>query len=227
MSTMEQIWKQFLTHTFSKTFSEFLTEQQIDERANWVVENLNKFDPKALYKSILYSMTDSAISKMAIGFKLHFILDDYKVLFNSPSTEEIDNNKSLTEEDKLVLNEIILNFCKAINHHMENVIVNNSRIEEIETAVQQVSDFLKLPHYEHLKPSFVKDGDLLYRMTFSQLLYCAVFNQNPFTGMPCGDELVEHVKQIYPHRYNMMMKLKEKWPTGIPLTYVRSTKIFS
>lgn len=229
MSTIEQKWREFLTLIFNETFCISLSSDQINERVDWIVSKLKtiKSDKsREFYKAILYCMNSSSISKMAIGFKIDFMSDNYREVFDNANTPEIDDNKNLTEKDKLVLKEIILNECLSINHHMDNVILNNSNVREIEVAVKQVSDFLKIPHYNHIGPSNVKDGDYYRYMTFSQILYCAVFNQNPYTGLPCSKELIDTITEHYPHRCLMMSTLKNKFPTGIPLIYVCDSRIF-
>ena len=226
MSLIDEIWKQFLKDILTNTFSEFLSESEIEQRVNWIVSNLHDFKPFCLYKSILYSMNNTAISKMAVGFKLHFILDDYQKLFIEPYTEEIDKNQSLSTDDKAMLDNIILNFCKVINHHIEKVINGENRVEDIDITVKEVSKFLEMPSYDHLKSSFIKDGNIVHYMTFSQLLYCTAFNQNPFTGLPCSNQVKSYISSMYHNRVQMMLCLKDTWSTGIPLQYVRSVNIF-
>lgn len=229
MSTVEQKWREFLTLVLDGTFSKSLSNEEIKERVEWIllkIKTIKPDDAKKFYKSILYCMNNSSISKMAIGFKLDFTTPNYQDTFNNAVTPEIDNNEFLSEKDKLVLDEIILNECFVINHHMDNVILNNSDVKEIERAVKEVSEFLKIPHYDHIRMSHVKDGDLYHYMTFSQLLYCVVFNQNPYTGLPCSKELIDSINEHYHHRCLMMSSLKSKFPTGIDLKYVRDMAIF-
>ncbi len=230
MSTVEQKWREFLNLILNETFSKRLSQEQIEERINWIIskiQTIKSSEAKQFYKSILYCMNSSSISKMAIGFKIDFTSNNYIETFNDAKTPEIDDNSSLSEKDKLVLDEIILNESFVINHHMDNVILNNSDVKEIETAVKQVSDFLKIPQYNHIRMSHIKDGDFYYYMTFSQLLYCAVFNQNPFTGLPCSKELIDTINEHYSHRCSMMQTLKNKYPNGIDLNYVRDPNIFA
>lgn len=206
------------------TFSEFITEKEIDIRVKWIVDNLNNFKPEKLYKSIIYSMNDTFISKMIVGFKLHFILDDYQKLFIDPKSEEIDLNENLENKDEL--NNIIMKFSTVINHHMDLAVTSNGDILNILPALKEMSNILKIKQYDNMPETLIRDGDIIYEMTFNQLLYCAAFNQNPFTGLPCDQKIIDDVSIKYKHRYDAMLSLKNNYQSGIPLKYVKSCNIF-
>jgi len=226
MSTIEKVWKQFLTNILRNTFLEFISQEEINERVNWIVLNLFKINPDSLYKSVLYCMNNNIISKIAIEFKLKFITDDYKTLFQSPSSIEIDGNNYISQKDKLILNAIVNARCLSINHHIELVLLQGKDLINDQFAIDEISEYLKIPNYNHLPPTFVKDGHIVHYLTFSQLLYTVAFNQNPFTGMPCSNEIKDYVNKTYPERLKIMQLLKNSWPNGIELKYVRSNNIF-
>lgn len=225
MSKTEKIWKTFITDIITNTFSEFLTSEQIDERASWIIENYKKIKPNLLFKNILYMLNNNGISEMAIGYKLHFLQDNYQELFMNPQTEEFDKNDSLIEEDKTIIHELIKNFSIAINHHIE-LLLNGENNTTLSNIVKELSTFYKLPRYETVNEMFVRSGDLVYRMNFGQILYMVVYNQNPFNGEPCNETLSKSIREKYPHRVNAMEMLKKSWPVTIDRKYTESSNIF-
>jgi hypothetical protein len=231
MPDIQKIWFDFLHCIMIDTFSEFLDNEEIIKRCNWIISKLFEIDPDIIFKNILYMIRFISISEIAIGYKIHFITDDYKVLFNNPYSEEFDKNNSLSKEDKELLNIFIHNFCKTINHHIELLIHDpnyNSKtsIDDLIYTIKEISTFYKLPKFEIMSSMFVKDGYILYKMSIGQILYMVSFNQNPYTSLPCQEELIENIRCNYSHRLNMMDCLKKTWPNGIPLKYVLSNKIF-
>ena len=228
MSKVDRIWNNFFKSIMTSTFSEFLTQDQINERANWMITEYKKIKPHYLYKNIVYMLNNNAISEMAVGYKLHFLQDNYKELFMNPYSEEFDRNDTLIESDKKLLNSIIHNFSIAINHHVE-INLNSSDLNisiDISEIVKELGEFLGIPRYESINEMYIKSGDLLYRMTFGQVLYMVAFNQNPFNGEQCPNEISEIIELHHRHRLDAMRTLKNVWPTGIQLKYVQSSNIF-
>lgn len=231
MSRVENIWKKFLRDVITNTFSEFLNQEQINERVEWIITKIHSVTSEVLFKNILYMMNNNALSEIAVGYKLHFLIDDYKELFMNPTTEEFDNNSDLSTDDKEIINLLIENFTIAINHHIE-LLINRTTDETPEDitnlimVVKELSNYYKLPRYETMSSQYIQDGSLLYRMSFGQILYMVAFNQNPFLGSPCDKDISVTIRERYPYRLAAMETLKKTWPAGIPLKYVKSTNIF-
>lgn len=231
MSKVENIWRKFLKSVITDTFSEFLDQKQIDERVDWIISKIHSVTPEVLFKNVLFMMNNNALSEIAVGYKLHFLLDDYKELFINPSSEEFDNNDNLSTSDKDLINMLIENFTIAINHHIE-LLINKHKEETSEDitnlilVVNQLSNHYKLPRYETMSSQYIQDGVLLYRMSFGQILYMVAFNQNPFSNTPCSNDISIVIRDRYPYRLATMETLKKTWPAGIPLKYVKSTNIF-
>ena len=103
MTGVSKIWKNFLTSVISETFGDFIDSKEIENRSTWILSKINSIAPELLFKNLLYMMNNNPVSKMAIGYKLRFLEDDYKEVFINPFTEEFDNNDSLKIEDKKLL----------------------------------------------------------------------------------------------------------------------------
>lgn len=228
LNKVDTIWSNFFRNIILNTFTEFLSIEQINERVTWIISQYKKIKPHLLFKNIIYMLNNNEISKMAIGYKLHFLIDDYKSLFLNPYSEEYDMNETLIESDKILLDKIIENFSFVINHHIEkNLNKNDSNISlDLSEVIDELSNFLQFPKYELLGEMYVKCGNLVYRMSFSQILYMVAFNQNPFNGEPCPNDIEIIIEQNHKHRLDAMKTLKKTWVTGIPLIYVESYNIF-
>lgn len=226
MLQIDKVWKDFLTLVITNTFDEFLTSEEIEKRITWILSQLYNIQAEKLFKNILFMMNNNVLSKMAIGYKLHFLEENWHDLFINPYSEEFDKNDSLSFEDKKLLDEFIENFSMAINHHIELVIIGNNTISNLFDTVKELSQFYKLPNYEKLESMYIIDGELVYNMEFGQILYMIAFDQNPYTGLPCAGDIPKIIKDKYPHRVATMESLKKSWPTGVPLKYVKSSKIF-
>lgn len=229
MPEVEKIWKKFLTSIITNTFNEFISTTEIENRVDWIISKMIKVNPNKLFKNLLYMMNNNALSQMAIGYKLHFILDDYQALFMEPYTEEFDRNEFLSAEDSKIIPELIENFSLAINHHIELMIYGkNENHEDLDliNIVKELSQHYSFPSYQILESKIIQDGDFVYKMDFGQILYMVAFNQNPFTGNPCDPNVAKSIREHYYHRLLAMETLKKSWPSGIPLKYVKSGNIF-
>lgn len=231
MPDIATVWNDFLSKILSETFSEFLNESELDERRAWIMTNITNINPDFLYKNLVYMLSNNSISKIAVGYKLHFLLDDWKTLFNNPYSEEFDRNPNLSEEDKLLLDRTIDQFGSVINHHME-LLIHDSKysyegsITNLIKVVENLKTFYQLPNYNIMETMYVESNNLIYKLNIGQLLYFTAFNQNPIDGSPCDEIVIENIKYNYQKRFQMMETLKLKWPNGIPLKYVQSTQIF-
>lgn len=231
MPEIKKIWNDFLYSIINETFGEFLDEQEIKTRCEWILSNLLTINPDMLYKNILYMLNSNSLSKIAIGYKLHFIIDNYKELFKAPYTEEFDKNKNLSNSDKSVLDDFILKFSKIINHHIEMLIHDNnynsnSNIDYVKSEIKNLLEHYKLPNHIPMEDMYIRDDNLIYKMSFGQILYMVSFNQNPFNSNVCSEELSLNIRNYYSDRLMMMDSLKTNFPTGIPLKYVLSKRIF-
>lgn len=231
MPSVISVWRDFVSNLMKETFGEFLTENEINERTDWILSNLNKIQPETLYKNIIYMMSNNAISEIAIGYKLKFMTGDWKELINNPVSEEFDSNENLTPEENQILLDIIDHFGDVINHHIEMLIHDknyNSQksITDLLNTFIELNDFYNLPKYEAMHHMYVHVDSVVYTFDIGQILYFAVFDKNPINGEPCPDELKDSVKSMYKSRVMMMEALKKSWPEGIDLKYVQSTKIF-
>lgn len=226
MSKVDKFWINFLKTILTDTYHQFLPESEIESRVQWIVKNKQNVTPELFYKNVLYNMNKLPISKIAIGYKLAFLTNDYQRLFANPQTEEIDNNSLLSAEDRANINKLIKNFCIALNHHSERVINNGADINDLETSIADLKLHFGIPQLEYLPSTIVNCGINSYIVTFSQLLYMAAFNQNPYTGMPVSLEFSDYVNTQYGFNVNAMKALQTSWPTGIPLNYVKSYELF-
>lgn len=226
MAGTTKIWEDFLTSVIKNTFGEFINSEEIDNRVKWILGKIHSIPPEKLFKSILFMMNNNPLSKMAIGFKLRFLEDDYKDVFTEPYTEEFDRNDSLEDTDKTLVTDLVNKFAIAVNHHIEIIIANDNSIDDLSEAINQLTAYYNLPNLESMDNKMIREGDLVYFMEFGQLLYMVVFNQNPLNGNPCSDDTASMVNERFPKRVKAMETLKVRWPTGIPLKYVKSSNIF-
>ena len=221
------IWNDFIKKVLTDTFGSFLNEDEIKERKEWILSNLTVINPDLLYKNLVYMMNNNSISKLAIGYKLHFILDDWKELFNNPYTDEIDKNSHLLKDEKEFLDRVIDQFGNVINHHIESIIHNhtynqNNDINDIFLALKDLGKFYELPNYNNMKKMYVESNEHIYKLNIGQILYFVVFNQNPVDGSQCDEKLATRIREHYHKRIKIMETLKVRWPTGIPLKYISS-----
>lgn len=231
MPDIVTIWTDFLSRILSETFGEFLNESEITERRTWIMSNITTINPDILYKNLVYMLSNNSISEIAIGYKLHFLLDDWKALFNAPYSEEYDKNPNLSEEDKKLLDRIVDQFGSVINHHVELLIHNTKyspkdSITNLIDTVKELESFYQLPSYTAMQTMYIESNNLVYKFDIGQILYFVVFNQNPLDGSPCDEDISKNIRQNYHKRIQMMETLKTTWPTGIPLKYVQSKRIF-
>lgn len=231
MPDIATVWKDFISKVLFETFGEFLNENELKERRDWILANIMLIDPDLLYKNFVYMLSNNSISEIAIGYKLHFLLDDWKALFKDPYSEEYDRNPNLSEEDKKTLDRIVDQFGSVINHHMELLIHSNNyksneSINNLINTVKELANFYELPDYNAMNEMHIVSDHILYKFDIGQILYFVSFNQNPIDGTPCEFDLSESIRSMYPQRLMMMDTLKKNWPMGIPLKYVQSKRIF-
>ena len=229
MSALNKIWNDFLISVITDTFGEFIDQSIISERVNWIVSKIYTIKPEKLYKNILYMMNNNPLSKMAIGYKIRFLEDDnWQNVFNDPYTEEFDKNDSLDNNDKKLISDLLNNFEIVVNHHIELILASNikTNINDLSESIKQLAIYYNLPKLENMDNKMIRNGDLIYFMDFSQILYMVVFNQNPLNSEHCPDETQKTIRDKFPKRVQAMETLKIKWPNGIPLKYVKSSNIF-
>lgn len=226
MSSLNKMWSNFLRSVLTNTFREFLNESMINERVNWIVDNIKSITPEKLFRNILYMMNNNPISKMAIGYKIRFLEDDYRVVFNDPFTEEFDRNGSLGGSDLELISDLLKRFEIVVNHHVELIIAGRSQLNDLSQSINELSNYYKIPDLETIEFKMIREGDLIYFMEFGQILYMVAFNQNPINGKECSDEIQSNIRENFPKRVHAMETLKERWPTGIDLKYVKSSSIF-
>lgn len=226
MNKVTTVWNTFLTNVIIETFGEFLNKDEIKERVDWIMTIYTKINPDILYKNLVYMLKNNAISEVAIGYKLHFLTNDYKELFNNPYTEEYDRNPHLSESEKALLDSTIDNFGSIINHHIELLISNREYSGDLAEVFNQNTDFYGLTKFTPMSSMYVESNNIAYRLNFGQILYFVVFNQNPIDGSSCSEGLIYNIREQYHKRVEMMETLKGTWPHGIPLKYTSSKKLF-
>jgi len=103
----------FVKNILQNTYKFVLSENEINERVNYLIEDFRKIPILSFCKTILYSNTNNELGKLAIDFRLNFITKNYKnVIMNSISFEldtfpgEMGNN----------LRNEVLESCIVINH---------------------------------------------------------------------------------------------------------------
>ena len=226
MSALNKIWNDFLISVLTDTFSEFLDQSVINERVNWMINRMHSIEPEKLFKNVLFMMNNNPLSKMAVGYKIRFLEDDYQTVFNDPYTEEFDRNDSLDTNDKKLVSDLLDNFGITVNHHVELIIAGSAIVNDLSESIKQLSTYYNLPNLEIIDSKMIREGDLVYFMEFGQILYMVAFNQNPLNGEPCSDITQELIRNKFPRRVQAMETLKIRWPTGIPLKYVKSSNLF-
>lgn len=210
----------------SQTFSDVLSETEINERVNWIHENLRNVTPEVLYKNLVYMMNLTPFSKMIIGYKIKFLTEDYKQLFFNPITEEFDGNLEIVESERIEIFKTINNLCLALNDHSERCILLDRNFDDYQTTFDEIGTVFDIPSNKNSMNVIFSDGHNIYNITFTQLMYMISFNQNIFTGEPLDDENREHIIQIYTFNKMLMDKVKQKFTTGIKLSYVNSKRLF-
>lgn len=231
MSALNKIWNDFLISVLTNTFDEFLNQSMIHERVNWIIGRMHSIEPEKLFKNILFMMNNNPLSKMAIGYKIRFLEDEWQDVFNNPYTEEFDRNDSLDSNDKKLVSDLLDNFGIAVNHHIELILsgsveLSRESVNDLSESIKQLSVYYNLPNLETMDSKMIREGDLIYFMEFGQILYMVAFNQNPLNSEPCSNITQDLIRNKFPKRIQAMESLKVRWPMGIPLKYVKSSNIF-
>jgi hypothetical protein len=218
MSKVDKVWRIFLLSILSGTFSEFLDGKEIENRISWILGEKSKIKPELLYKNILFMMNSTPISKIAIDYKLHFLLDDdYKELFRNPISKEF----TISENG---IDDLLLKFSMFLNHYIDLKIIDDPR--SFDEILEEHIEIFTLPNMNMNNKFVIKSNSFLYTMTLNQLLYFVVFNVNPFNELEtCNFKIKEYVEKYFKTRMMMMEIIKKEHP-NVPLKYVISKKIF-
>lgn len=230
MSRVDLFWTNFLKHIFTKTYSEFLSEEEINSRVKYYVDNKNVVTPEVFYKNILFNISSLPFTRVIIGYKLKFLTGDYKQLFQNPTTEEFDNNPYLTQFQKEEINSVIMRFCILLNHHSEkniNKIYGEMNIESFEHLIPELKDVYNIPEIKFQESYIFRHGANKYIVSFTQLMYMVAFNQNIFNSEPLSEEFKNHIMDDFSFNVHLLESLKTSYPCGIPLSYVKSYNLFA
>lgn len=230
MSRVNLFWTQFLLHIFTTTYSEFLSQEEIELRVKFYIDNKSSVTPEIFYKNVLFNISTLPFTRVIIGYKLKFLMGDYKQLFINPTTEEFDNNEYLTQHEKDEINNVILKFCILLNHHSEkniNKIHGDMNVREFEHLLIEIKDVYNIPEIKYQESYIFRHGLNKYIVSFTQLMYMVAFNQNIFNGQALSDEFRDVIISDFTFNVHVVESLKKTYPSGIPLKYVRSHNLFA
>lgn len=105
----------FLKNILENTYKYVLSENDINERLNYLIQDFKKLPILSVCKTILYSNTNNELGKLAIDFRLNFITKNYKKVIIECNSFELDTFPG--EIGNNLRNEV-LESCIVINHFL-------------------------------------------------------------------------------------------------------------
>jgi hypothetical protein len=218
----DAVWNAILVQIFTSTYSSALSNEEILCRIDFIIQNLTNINPINLFKCILYSDTTNEVGKLAIDYRLKFILDDYETTIRNGESYEIDNIE-FHEKDKL--NKEIHELCLALNVLINSKIMGNTQMD-IRTCIDHLGDVISVKHRDIVNPTWNLHGGIQHIQSINQIVYCAVFNQNPHDGEIVNQKYRDYIYKHFETRCRLFEKLKEKYHTGIKLSHVQNRSLF-
>jgi hypothetical protein len=215
-------WRKVLEETFNYTYSMVLSNDEIQERINFVLSKLNNINPNIIYNCLLYSDTRFEVGKIAIDYRIGFCSPDYVNVVESGISYEIDNLKH--PEKELIMRDI--NGVKVLFNLLMFKRINSEDEIDIAEEIEQINKHFRFEIHDEDECKWVPTDHVHHLMTRNQFCYTAVFHQNPFDGMPLSVNVEKSIKNLHFIRCELFELLKNKYPSGINLTYVRNTNFF-
>ena len=212
-SQIETVLKQIL----GKTYKDIMSESDIQLRIDFIINSID-ISAESFYKTILYNDTDNEVGKLAVDYRIKFI-SDYETVIKSGKSIEIDSYSNET------LNSIINNTLSVINYAFVKSVLNNAPFD-YRAAVNEAKSLF--PIVSESIPNFVFiNGYALEYASVNQIVYSAVFNQNPFNGQPLNSKYSELIlNSELKSRCDLMRELQKAHSTGISLNLVRNVDFF-
>lgn len=225
MSRVDLFWREFLTKIIHKTYKNLLNNNDIDERINFILENMYKIDPLNLYKNVLYNIPYFKINRYTILYRIKFMSTDYINLINNPSSIEYKING---------LDEYVHKYCILLNHFTETFINKKLKIENIELSIEnlikndEITKIYDIPGLVETVNVQYKHDNFISTITLSEFIYMIIFNKDIFNLSTMNEILINNIKSDINYKtiIEYMQFLKSQYPEGIPINYVRSSSIF-
>lgn len=206
----------FIFKVFEKTYSKFISREEINKRTSYIVDNFHTLPPLSIFKSILYSDTNNEVGKLAIDFRIRFISKDYEQVISSGESYEID---TFEDECKSELLDHIIQECSIINFEFLRKAANPSlNLETLYEEHKQIS--LKLQRVEKCScRAQVIDSEAFW-LNANEKCISAVYGINIMNGSKLSNESIELIESENRTRFNMFSKLKIKYPNLATSTFV-------
>jgi len=214
----KEIYKSIFEQNFTNTYKSFLLKHEIEERCSYIMSKLTTLSPEIILKNILYNCDFFEIGKLAIDYRIMFLSSDYKNAIDNALSIEIDSTDFLKEH----LNKTLI----CINHAITKAILNGENNIIFDSALSDINDYFKIKLYEPLDELFITDKNIVYYMTHNQSVYCAIFNINIYTNLPLDTVTLNKIKDNLNVRFEILEKLKNKYPNGIDIKLVKNPLFF-
>lgn len=215
-------WKDILKRVFEYAYINILTSEEIMERINYVVDNIENIPAINLFKCILYSDTRNEVGKLALDYRIQFIGPNYKNCISTGESFELD---TIDFHEKHILMKEIKELCIALNYSINSEIASGKKID-IVTAIDFLADIINIEHREHIRGVWNLHEDIQHFMSYNQIIYSVVFNQNPLDGKVVSKKYSNYIKKQLRTRCMLFERLKIKYPTGIRLSLVSDKNFF-
>lgn len=222
MDRILQKWRITLEDIFNYTYSLILSKEQIDERINYILNNINTINPEALYNCLLYSDTRYEIGKIAIDYRISFCLNNYKNVIDNGLSFEIDN--LITTEKELIMRDI--KGTKILFNFIMFKKINSDDEIDIENEIKQINNKFIFELHDVDENKLVPSDHILHLMTRNQFCYSAVFNRNPFSSENLQTNTISHIKSTHKIRCDIFEILKRKYINGIDDIYTTNERFF-
>lgn len=218
----DDVWRNVLSKIFNSTYSNFLSNDEIEQRIEYIINNMMKITPINLFKCILYSDTKNEIGKLAIDYRLKFISIEYESCIENGNSFEIEN---IQFDEKHKLENEIQELCIALNISINSEIANGLEMN-VMSSVDFLADVITTKHRKISQPLWNLHEGVQHIMSINQIIYSVIFNQNPFNGEIINEQYRNYIKSHFSTRCLLFESLKNKYHSGIKLMYVQNRDFF-
>lgn len=222
------VWRNIITPLFKRTYGDFLSDDELELRVMYVLNNLHEIEPINLFKCILYSDTKNEVGKLAMDYRIEFIGPNYETAIRTGSSFEID---SFHFHDKHLLINEIDDLCMALNVAVNNKITAEvtpmiNHRDDILSSIEMLADIMETKLREDNALFWNLNRGIQHYMSINQVVYSVTFNQNPFSGSVMSEGYCKYIKDSFVTRCGLMEQLKRKHKTGIRLELVMNRNFF-
>lgn len=212
-----------LNEILSNSYSNVLSEDQINERVNYLHENFSIINPENIMKVLLYSDTENELGKLALDFRLQFIKDDYKNLINNPISIELDN---LQGELGQFLRSEVSETCVIYNHFLLECYLSSKKlqIKEVHTLFE---NHLNVRYRERMPERWDFRDGIMSLTTKNQRAFMGVYGIDKDTGDKLSESVILAIRNDPSEglRCKLFEILKEKY-NSIELDLVNNVNFF-